>query len=81
MKVRHVLIPALLALLLACLPLLPANAQEPDLSAQAPLGNSFTFQGRLLDDGVPVDGAYDLQFKLFNVASGGAALGTQDKAD
>ncbi|PYS59102.1 MAG: hypothetical protein DMF74_22120, partial [Acidobacteria bacterium] len=35
----------------------------------------FTYQGRLSDGGAPANGAYDLQFKLFDTASTGA--GTQ----
>lgn len=41
----------------------------------APLGAGFTFQGRLLDDGVPQDGLCDLRFKLFDAATAGTQLG------
>jgi trimeric autotransporter adhesin len=34
-------------------------------------GNSFTYQGRLTDDGVPSNGSYELEFKLYDAASGG----------
>ncbi len=44
------------------------DAQEPqepdDKSSQASLGFDFTYQGRLVDDGQPANGEYDLQFKL-----------------
>jgi hypothetical protein len=36
--------------------------------------SSFTYQGRLTDNGAPANGIYDLQFSLFNVDSGGAPL-------
>ena len=36
-----------------------------------PLGTSFTYQGRLTDDGAPANGTYDLEFKLF-IDTGGA---------
>jgi hypothetical protein len=35
----------------------------------------FTYQGRLIDGGVPANGVYDLQFKLFDAASGGVQQG------
>jgi hypothetical protein len=54
---------------LACL-LLSATAQ-----AQTPTTTTFTYQGRLLSAGQPVSGVYDLRFRLYDVASGGAPLG------
>jgi len=46
-------------------------------AAQAePLGTSFTYQGELQDAGAPANGTYDLQFELFDVASGGAIIGS-----
>ncbi len=36
---------------------------------------AFTYQGRLQDNGAAANGAYDLQFALFNAASGGAQQG------
>jgi hypothetical protein len=45
-------------------------------AAQTPLGTSFTYQGRLTDAGNPASGTYDLQFALFDAASGGAQVGT-----
>lgn len=35
----------------------------------------FTYQGRLTDAGNPANGSYDLEFKLFNLSSGGAQQG------
>lgn len=34
--------------------------------AQGPLGKAFTYQGQLKTDGIPADGSYDLQFRLWN---------------
>ncbi|MEP7343580.1 MAG: hypothetical protein ABI977_38020 [Acidobacteriota bacterium] len=36
----------------------------------------FTYQGRLTDGGSPANGSYDLQFKLFDMLSGGAQQGS-----
>jgi hypothetical protein len=36
---------------------------------------SFTYQGRLLDDGQPADGAYDLRFIMYDAESGGSQVG------
>ena len=40
------------------------------------VGTGFTYQGRLTDGGSPANGAYDLQFSLYNAATGGTQLGT-----
>lgn len=45
-------------------------------SAQA---TAFSYQGKLADTGVIANASYDFEFRLFDVASGGAALGTQTK--
>lgn len=37
----------------------------------------FTYQGRLTDGGTAANGNYDLQFALFDTASGGAQIATQ----
>lgn len=37
---------------------------------------AFTYQGRLLDDNTTADGLYDLQFRLYNAAAGGAQKGS-----
>ncbi len=36
---------------------------------------SLTYQGRLDDEGVPANGLYDLRFRLFDAATGGAQVG------
>src|SRR5437588_9302853 len=40
----------------------------------APLGTSFTYQGRLTDAGNPANGAFDLQFTIYDWATNGTAL-------
>src|SRR5437764_6560386 len=37
----------------------------------ASVAEAFTYQGRLLDNSVPANGQYDLQFALFDAVSGG----------
>ena len=39
-------------------------------SAQTPSGTAFTFQGVFKESGVPANGIYDLQFILFDAATG-----------
>jgi hypothetical protein len=41
----------------------------------APIGTTFTYQGRLGDAGQPANGAYDLQFSLRDALTGGAQNG------
>lgn len=41
----------------------------------APLGNAFTYQGRLVDGGLPAAGQYDVRFRLFNDANAGSQAG------
>ncbi len=36
---------------------------------------SFTYQGKLADGGLPANGSYDFQFKLFDALTGGAQQG------
>src|SRR5213596_1273324 len=38
----------------------------------APLSSAFSYQGRLLENGVPANGRYDLQFSLFTMETGGS---------
>lgn len=45
------------------------------LALAQPLTSSFTYQGELSDGGAPVNGAYDLTFRLFDAASGGTQSG------
>lgn len=40
-----------------------------------PQGSAFSYQGRLMLDGVAVDGAANLEFRLYDAASGGSQIG------
>lgn len=53
----------------------PSPHSEPLLAA-TPLSNAFTYQGKLTENGAPANGSYDLQFILYDSASGGAQVGT-----
>lgn len=41
----------------------------------APLGTAFTYQGRLVDNGSPANGNYDLRFTLYDALSAGGTIG------
>src|SRR5262245_6377393 len=43
--------------------------------AQTLMATAFTYQGRLLASGSPANGNYDLRFRLFDAAAGGAQKG------
>src|SRR6266545_2713826 len=49
------------------------------LLAGAPLvgaeTTTFTYQGRLTDSGSTANGSYDLKFRLYDAATGGAQIG------
>src|SRR5262245_18873089 len=40
------------------------------------LGTGFTYQGRLTDGSNPATGVYDIEFRLFDAASGGGQVGS-----
>ena len=44
-------------------------------AAADPLGNAFTYQGRLDHNGAPASGSFDLKFELFDAAADGNAIG------
>lgn len=50
-------------------------------SLAQPLDTSFTYQGSLTAAGVPATGLYDLRFRLYSAASGGAQVGPALCAD
>jgi len=50
-------------------------------AGQVAADTSFTYQGRLTDNGGTPTGTYDFKFELFDVASGGVALSTQPADD
>ncbi|MBL8999620.1 MAG: tail fiber domain-containing protein [Phycisphaerae bacterium] len=45
-------------------------------AGQIAQGTAFTYQGVLRETGLPASGEYDLRFRLFNAASGGAQVGS-----
>jgi hypothetical protein len=45
-------------------------------SSLAAVGTGFTYQGRLVDDGNPANGAYDLEFLLFDASAAGTQIGS-----
>lgn len=47
----------------------------PIAAAQAPLGSGVTYQGRLMQAGSPADGAYPMEFTLWDDSTGGAPAG------
>jgi hypothetical protein len=55
------------------LPCLLFALSELWLNAASP-STAFTYQGRLLDNGVAANGLYDLQFTNYDAATGGNAL-------
>jgi len=61
-----------------------AQAQEPgpqgQSSIQVAVGNGFTYQGRLLDGGSPVDVACDFQFSLWTDSLTGSQVGSTQTA-
>jgi len=44
----------------------------------APVENVISFQGKLVEAGVPVDGTRNIEFKLYDVETGGTALWTEN---
>src|SRR6185503_236823 len=40
--------------------------------------NTFTYQGRLMENGAPVNGSNDLTFTLYTLASGGVTVGASN---
>ena len=45
------------------------------VGAQTPVGTAFTHQGRLIQAGVPANGEFDFEFRLFDAATGGNQQG------
>src|SRR5262245_24963487 len=67
---RSVMNARLLKPLLTVL-LLGSAALAPDALAE---NNTFSYQGRLIDDCCPANGYYDMRFKLLPSATGSAAV-------
>ena len=66
---RPSIVPAALVFALAA----PALAQ--------PLSTAFTYQGQLANNGQPASGVFDLEFRLYDAAVGGAPVGPTLCAD
>jgi hypothetical protein len=64
MKMKTNILLMLNLLLLNCLP-----------GFAAPVGSSFTYQGRLIENGADASGQYDLRFRLFDDATAGSQAG------
>ncbi len=63
----------MLGILSAALPE-PAKAQEA--SGETAVGSTLTYTGQLTDeDGDPLDGVYDFEFKVYDALTGGTQLG------
>jgi hypothetical protein len=43
--------------------------------AQSPVGNGFTYQGKLTDGGAPATGQYDFTFRLYNASDAVSSIG------
>ncbi len=56
---------------LAALTLLALTTALPRLGFADPVGDAFTYQGRLLDNGQPANDLYDFSFFLHDAATGG----------
>lgn len=59
---------------------LPLSASSQVIQPAAPfasaaVGTRFTYQGQLLQNGVPANGGFDFQFTLFDAESGGNGVG------
>jgi hypothetical protein len=52
-----------------------AEGDSPGVSA-APVGTGFTYQGRLEDNGALANGAYDIQFSLYDASAAGVQIGS-----
>lgn len=44
-------------------------------SGQTPLDEAFTYQGRLVNSGLPANGSFDLEFRLFDAPTAGNQIG------
>jgi len=62
---KNMFIPAIITIL---------TAIPNVLIAQAPLGADFTYQGKLMDGGLPADGDYDFIFRLYDADASGAQI-------
>jgi hypothetical protein len=63
---------------ITCLLILALVAAGPGLAA--PLGTGFSYQGQLIQGGMPVTGNVTLRFSLWDAVSGGAQIGASQIA-
>jgi hypothetical protein len=49
-------------------------AVPPDACGATPVGTGFSYQGRLVDDGIPYDGTVNIEFRLYD--AGGTQIGS-----
>jgi hypothetical protein len=81
MKRQRILISVLALGLLLTLVAGLALAQGPvvqgETRVQGAVGTSFTYQGRVLHNGTPIDGTCDFEFSLWDAPSGGSQLAGQ----
>jgi len=65
-----------LVLLFALTTITVGSGQAQGPQPQMILGTPFTYQGQLRQGGLPVNGTCDFQFSLWDLASGGAQIGS-----
>ena len=53
----------------------PSTDEPADIPADVAVGTVFTYQGYLTEGSDPASGAYDLEFRLYDAASGGSQVG------
>ena len=79
-RVRDLLLLGVILVVIAQngLPALRALADKGNSSqpAATALEEAFTYQGRLVQDGIAQDGNFDFEFNLFDVATGGTPIVT-----
>ncbi len=72
-SIRFAVLGSLLVILLSFGGVL---ADAPEVPAQSTVSAAFTYQGRLTDGGLPANGEYDFEIRLFDAPSGGAQQGS-----
>lgn len=54
----------------------PSTSVRAESEVNETAGTAFTYQGRLMESGLPANGAYDMVFRLFDSASATTQLGS-----
>jgi hypothetical protein len=57
------------------------NSLTGQMSLQAAISTTFTYQGSLSDGGNPANGNYDFEFRLYDDADDGTLMGTDTETD